>query len=336
MALAIEEVLGFYRELWQLANDDLQAAGRGYAVIIRGFRQDLADEIEAIAQAAGQPSWALFALNARSELFNNARIGRTGGLGLPAECTVVFDTRRALLAQNWDWARFLEDRVLDLQIDLGNGTCMRTLTEPGILAKIGLNSHGLGVGLNILATRKPLRGVPVHLLLRALLECRNLAEAESLVREHAPGKASHVLLADAGGACVSAEFTGDGVEFLAPERGSLLHTNHYLARESLNDAEVFTSTRPRLETAKAFREEGVDSGQPDWVEKLLAEQSLGENSVCKPWSTAGIRGFGEVGTVFTVLMNLPARRLEIRPGSDPDEAFYSVSLGSTKPSQPAM
>jgi hypothetical protein len=78
------------------------------------------------------------------------------------------------------------------------------------------------------------------------------------------------------------------------------------------------------------------SGDTRWVEKLLSEQALGENSVCKPWSAGGIRGFGEVGTVFTVLMDLRGRRLSIRPGPDPQAAFYSVSLGSTNPSQPAM
>ena len=49
---------------------------------------------------------------------------------------------------------------------------MSTFTEAGLLAKTGLNDAGLGVTLNFLASDADggLDGMPIHLLLRMLLE----------------------------------------------------------------------------------------------------------------------------------------------------------------------
>ena len=69
---------------------------------------------------------------------------------------------------------------------------MTTLTEFGVLAKIGVNDAGLGVMLNMLhhgaddqrPVGEPRIGFPVHVLLRTLLEdCASVDEARDLVRQ---------------------------------------------------------------------------------------------------------------------------------------------------------
>jgi hypothetical protein len=37
-------------------------------------------------------------------------------------------------------------------------------------------------------------------------------------------------------------------------------------------------------------------------------------------------GFGDVGTVFTVLMDLRAGEMQVRPGASPETPFYPVSV----------
>ena len=56
----------------------------------------------------------------------------------------------ALLAQNWDWHPDLSASTV-IWIVEHDDSWFATLTEAGILAKIGLNDAGLGVCLNILA-----------------------------------------------------------------------------------------------------------------------------------------------------------------------------------------
>ena len=65
------------------------------------------------------------------------------------------------------------------------------ITEPGIIGKIGLNSSGLGVCLNILRINKRLDGVPVHIVLRAVLDATNINDALDRAKASGQGKASN-------------------------------------------------------------------------------------------------------------------------------------------------
>ena len=59
-----------------------------------------------------------------------------------------------------------------------------TLTEAGILGKIGLNDAGLGVCLNLLSTTADggRDGTPIHVLLRQMLQsCRSVDDAIELL-----------------------------------------------------------------------------------------------------------------------------------------------------------
>src|SRR3954451_3552940 len=94
-------------------------------------------EIEAIAKGADVDPHDLFAVNARTEILAGAD-----------ECSVI--GAGGLLAQNWDWHPDLSDSTVVWIVEMPDGRWFATLTEAGILAKIGLNDAGLGVCLNIL------------------------------------------------------------------------------------------------------------------------------------------------------------------------------------------
>jgi hypothetical protein len=53
---------------------------------------------------------------------------------------------------------------------------------------------------------------------------------------------------------------------------------------------------------------------------------MAELSICRPFSPAVAAGFGNVGTVFTVLMELESRTMHIRRGANPEIPFYRVSF----------
>jgi len=197
------------------------------------------------------------------------------------------------------------------------------LTEPGIIGKIGMNNAGLGVCLNILTTDQRLEGVPVHLLLRAILDCSSMEDVEALLEEHSGGKASHVLAGDSEGRCLSVEFAGRQKRQLQPEGGVLLHTNHYLANDALNSAELFPSTRERYSKARALMLIGKSR---ESIRAMLLDQSEADLSICRPYTLSEIPGFGDVGTVFTLLMDLKQGGMEIRAGSHGDGGFYRVSV----------
>jgi isopenicillin-N N-acyltransferase-like protein len=310
----IEETLDYYRRLFGLGNTALREQAQDFAGIIEAFNPAYAREIEALAAAANIDPLFAFAMNSRSEILNN--------LDVP-ECTAVMNCEDALLAQNWDWSEALEPLVVMLAIEREDGHRLFTLTEPGIIGKIGMNSAGLGVCLNILKTDRALRGVPVHILLRAILDCGSMAQARALVDTTRVGKASHVLIGAANGECLGMEYAAQDSHALQPQAGVLVHTNHYLADVALNTMEAFPSTHERMLRATELL--AADKSRAG-VRAMLLDQSEAELSICRAYSPAATAGFGTVGTVFSVLMELEARTMHIRRGANPETPFYQVAF----------
>ena len=308
----IEEAIGFYRGLFALSDAQLEQQAAYYAQVIDNYSAQYAAEIAGIARGAAVAPWLIYALNSRSEILNNCNV---------PECTSAINTQDCLLGQNWDWSEPLQDLVVLLHIEYDDGHSLSTLTEPGMLAKVGMNNAGIGACLNILQSDTRLRGLPIHLLLRAILDSRDMEQVRALVGAWAPGKASHILVGDASGDYLSVEFAGEQHYLLATQNRLLWHSNHYLASEDLNTQTAFPSTRERyMRAGQLLTEDASAAGL--W--KLLLDRSEGQMSICRPYSPAATPGFGNVGTVFSLLMNLKQGTMRIRPGCDPTQSDYTV------------
>jgi isopenicillin-N N-acyltransferase-like protein len=309
----IAETLDYYRGLFGLSSEALRQEAVHFSGIIRAFSEEYAVEIDAIAAAANIEPLYIYALNSRSEIYNNASIG---------ECTAVYNQPENLLAQNWDWSQPLENLVVLARLEYGDNHRVCMLTEPGIIGKIGMNNRGIGACLNILKQADSISGLPVHVFLRAVLDCRNFHEVVSLLDLVNVGKASHVLFADAVGNGLGVEFAGLRSSRLEPVDGLLLHTNHYLAPDFAAEPDAFPTTHERLARAGEMLAERRDG---EGIRDMLCDQSRGEASICRPYSPSASAGFGDVGTVFTVLMHLSEGRMEIRRGPG-DGEFYPVAV----------
>ena len=159
---------------------------------------------------------ALLAVNARTEVL--------AGAG-PTECSVV--GAGGLLAQNWDWHPELSESTVIWIVETGSGWFV-TLSEAGMLAKIGLNDAGLGVCLNLLRSSEDggHDGTPIHILLRQVLAtCRSVDEAVALLASTKVTASSAVTVAQPGDVA-TVELSPGGANVL---RGSVgAHTNHFL------------------------------------------------------------------------------------------------------------
>lgn len=116
-----------------------------------------------------------------------------------------------MLAQNWDWHPDLASSTLVWVVEHPGGR-FATLTEAGMLGKIGLNDAGLGVGLNLLTTTADggAEGVPIHALLRAVLErCPSVEAAVELLCGATVRASSAVTVATTGDA-VTVELSPGG------------------------------------------------------------------------------------------------------------------------------
>ncbi len=303
----IRQTLNYYQSIFDLPEHRLLELGEYYFGLISAFNIEFAQEISGIAEGAGiDPRWVAV-LNARTEILSYRYASS------PAECTTLFSRPTALLGQNWDWASTLEDLVVVMQIILPEGHVIRMLTEPGIIGKIGLNSTGLGACLNILTIGQPLKGIPVHVVLRGILESRTLEHAREVVEQAGYGKASSILVGHACGKGFNVEFAGSRNVFLDETADILLHTNHYL-HESINLPEDpdFASSYAREAVARQ-RLVLLDSLNRDDMAEILSDRSNRNFPVLRDYRPDP--KLQQLGTVCSIIMDLKARAMSIRKGN---------------------
>jgi len=294
-----------------LDEEQIRTRALQIAKLIEAFDKNYVIEIEAIAEAAEIESWKIFALNARTEILNAP----------VAECTSLYFQETSILGQTWDWIRELEDLIVILRYEYSDGRLITTLTEPGMLAKMGMNNSGLGVCLNFLVSSHELNGVPVHVLLRAILECRSIEEARARIKESGLGKSSHFLVGDASGQCFGTEFAAGTCVEIEAQQGVLVHTNHCIGQGV--ESTLIPTTEERLAKAKASLA-SIDKRNLESMRSILLDDTNGSNSIQSSYHSEEMLGGLQVGTCATITMDLEKQKFYARkgPGNTPDFHLY--------------
>ncbi|MGB7180827.1 MAG: C45 family peptidase [Burkholderiaceae bacterium] len=301
---------------------------------------DLLEELQGIAEGSKVDFSSLMALNCRSEILPPDYLVRATKLAadqLPdaghiSECTsfaFARDGQPVWLAQNWDWVGSQREALVTLEAHPEDGPAYFTVTEAGMLAKIGFNEHGLGVTLNILrsANDGEQAGIPVHVLLRGLLDCEDVSEATDLARGLQYAGSSNVMVADPSGAIASIELAPNGARVLPSEGGQLCHTNHFLHPELAGGDSGLTgnlSTEARLKTA---RENISTINDFDGIKDLLSHTGDGPESVCR-FPDTSLPSDAQVETVVGVAMDLSNKVLQISAAQPSVTAFTAYTLVS--------
>ena len=310
----IADCVGIYRDIFQLDDDALSARAMVH-------RQAIADapgstpyleEIAGIARGSGQPEYIIHALNARSELMADMYPEIN-------ECTAVYFAQTALLGQNWDWNSKLESLFVLMEIHRPDGHRLMTITEPGMLAKIGISSAGVGVCLNFMSSPHELRGLPIHIVLRAILDAGNFNSAITLARHAGPGRSGNVMIGSDSGEAITIEYLADERLEFEPEDGTLLHTNHSLGM-SPEDETLSTSQRYADSCRWCIEHPERDLSA---LQSLLSAKAHPEYPVLREYCKVDGR---MIGTLCTIAMDLPARELHLRIGHDESQQFSCYRL----------
>ncbi len=179
--------------------------------------------------------------------------------------------------------------------------------------------------MNILFSAHELDGLPVHVLTRMVLDCATLDEARALIPRSGLGKSSHLLVADADGACCSMEFAAGERFEVAMNNGVLLHTNHCIAPAATDKATRIPTTVERFDQATAHV--GATTHRDVAAMKtMLLDDSRGACSINMAHHPEPLLDNQPVGTCATIIMELPARRMQIKCGPGAADAFTTVTL----------
>jgi isopenicillin-N N-acyltransferase-like protein len=300
--------------------DEVQRRAGAWRDPIGALDAALLEEMEGIAAGAGRAAAEIVALNARTELLPPSFLGKSAGDA--GECTAIAvqpaasATGTTLLAQNWDWLGAQRGALVVLRAAESAHPALVTLTEAGMLAKIGMNQLGFGVCLNILRSIEDGKraGVPVHVLLRSLLRLGAVDEAIAFASGLAFGSSSNVLCADVKGDAASLEVSPLGVRVLRGDGGTLCHTNHFLAPGTqgwqLELAENL-STVPRLERARTLAGALGEHGLED-LKLALRDESHGFLSICRHPDPSLVEE-ARIETVASVIMDLAHATMHVAP-----------------------
>ena len=343
----VERSLANYRALFEFCGigwSEAQRLGRGYRDVIGDFAPALLEEIEGIAAGAGRAADEILALNARTEILPPTFPGKPSAewlasrLGAPAdfgECTAIAvapprsASGETLLAQNWDWLGAQRDALVVLRVRGADGARGLTLTEAGMLAKIGCNDLGFGVCLNILRSEDDgaAPGVPVHVLLRALLDCGSVRDAIALAGRCRVGASSNVLCADAAGEAAALELSPGGMHVVRGDDGTLCHTNHFLAPQAQRAAVAMPpslSSEPRLACALRHATAAATLGV-EAVQRLLRDETDGLLSVCRH-PDPSLPDEARVETVASVIMEMARGIVHIAPDIPSRTEYVAVPV----------
>jgi isopenicillin-N N-acyltransferase-like protein len=309
MALSseIESTIDFYATIFKKSSSEIIDRAKHFRKVILDYNPAFCDEIEGIAAGAKikEPLW-IYALNSRSEI-----------LALDAtmdanECTALYFQPTALLGQNWDWGRPLEDLAVLMQMKISENHTIQMLTEPGIIGKIGLNSYGIGTCLNILRINQPLNGMPIHIVLRSILESQTLENAKLAIQKSGYGKASNVLCGDPYGNFCDIEFAGDETFMLPSKTPYMVHTNHFLGKPINPTDASFMNSHTRLQVANE-KASKLKQFNIDEMKAILTDRSNSEYPIWRHYKSDN--ELREVGSVATIIMDLKSRKMHVRRGN---------------------
>jgi isopenicillin-N N-acyltransferase like protein len=317
----VAHTVSAYRRLFAARGErpfDVDLWGERAWESIRALAPEHGDEIAGIAEGAGRPVREIAAVNARTELLVAAN--PTG----VTECSTVVALppgRPPVAVQTWDWYDAMSEGWFTWTIPFQDGRVVHTVTEFGMLAKIGVNDRGVGVMLNMLHHRNDAAaaagdeiGHPVHLLSRAILDdAPSVVEAVRIASAATTTASTSLTLVDAGGGAASVELFPGGPGLLEPTDGVLVRTNHFVSdagRDGCLASSISVSTelrRDHLVDAFAGRVPGTAQEVVDAMTHHLADGGVCRHPLTDTDPVLWHR------TLATVSVDVTARTLDVRP-----------------------
>ncbi|MFI1568689.1 C45 family autoproteolytic acyltransferase/hydrolase [Streptomyces sp. NPDC020490] len=258
----------------------------------------LAGEIAGLAAGAGLTLDEATLLQLRREIVGYQRIPTRG------DCTTY--ARPGVLAQTVDLNGNLDDQLAVLEVGHGDRKSL-VLSFAGLLGYLGVNSHGLAVGLNLVLGGRWGPGVPPYLAIRHVLDtATSVRSAVAVLRSLPLASSRTIVLADAAEtACV--EVLGD--EYRVMTARESVHTNHFLAPDftSRDELNVFArnSSLRRLRMAESGLRALPEDADPDEHFAVLSQP---------PICVADDGDIRRERTVAVVVLDTKNGVLHLRPG----------------------
>lgn len=330
----------------QATLDEVLMLGRACLRHHEAFAPELMEEMRGMADATGLGVNELVIMNGFTDfvdiIANPAVLGHTRTNGaLPGEvsdCTAFIvepsasATGYGYLGQTWDMHSSATPYVLMLDLRPQDSPTLLTFTITGCVGMIGMNEHGVAVGINNLLAANGRPGVHWVYVVRKMLAQHTVEDALAILqRAHLSGAHNYLLLGpDATGA-----LRGYNVEHMAtrahvtPVASTYAHTNHCLIQEMINverprKSVSQESTLARHDQASHFLAEQIGRITVDTLMALTRYHAGDGLSVC-----AHAQPGYDVESSGACIMSSSTRELWAVWGNPCQNAYEAFRVGAT-------
>jgi isopenicillin-N N-acyltransferase-like protein len=327
IAHTISAYMAMFRLRAGLRRDGVREQAERFMPVIERATPALFDEMRGIADGAGRDLRDVVAINARTELLY--------GSCAPPECTAVGAVPPATadghirLGQNWDWHPSQAGALVLWILLRDDGPDVLTLTEAGMVGKIGANAAGLAICVNLLTSDGDHMGpaLPMHVILRHVLDtAQSVDEAVGLLTATERCTSCNHLLADRRGMLADVESTPRGQAVLHTDRGILTHTNHCLDRALFahdRGAREHAETIARGERAEQLAlDTPLDAGA---FRAILSDHAHAPYAICRHgWE--GQQPEEQAMTIAAIVCDLTAGTVDLADGTPCSAQWRTIDL----------
>lgn len=280
---AIERNIAFYSKFFEISAgiswQKAQELSKRFLPVIEKYSPEAIEEMQGVAEGSGREFGEILTLNCRSEVLF-AKADACSCVMIPAEKGLGGDV---YMGQTWDWLSSAVGNSVVLKIFKENSPTILMVCEAGLIGGKGLNSEGLGICLNATSVGKGRVGMPLHLLMRNVLEAGLPSEAIKAVSAVPRAGSGTFNIATRNNYEMIIEFSPDNFDVIMSAGEPLIHTNHYLSplfREKDAAKHFIPSTFTRFNTMKKYLKAHQEKMGEKELFALLSNHDNYPESIC--------------------------------------------------------
>jgi isopenicillin-N N-acyltransferase-like protein len=325
----------------QLNKKALHEKALQFVPFIEKYDSEIMEEIRGIAEGAEKSLGEIMFLNARAELSYPQM--KLAGSELLAGCTTLAVTPEAsssghtLAAENWDpWVPQIRLKpFVILKIEQEENPDIICYTEAGIVGgKIGLNSAGIGLGVNGLFTDRDGSdlGVPWSTICRGVLNGNSWYYAINAVLRAKRSTSLNYNISTAEGEAICVETApGYVYDFMYSESGLMPHTNHFLVDRTKTSstpqfqARVIPNSVSRYLQLKERSLQKIGELGIETIQDIFRDHFNYPNSICMHPQD----GFDESetwGTAVSIISDVTTKEMYVACGPPCEYEYERVPL----------
>ena len=309
--------LGMYRQLFEayasLTWEQSVRKAERFEPSIKAYLPDAIEEMQGIAEGAGVAYGDILALNCRSEMMFALPDGCTSMVVPPEDSA----DGRPYIAQNWDWLAPSRETNVVLELRQPPLPTILTICEAGMVGGKGVNSAGLGCGLNAVSIGRGQIGVPLHLLFRGIMNSVKISDAIEAVSKPVRAGCGNFVIGSADGFVLHLEFSPDDFDVLMAGEHSLAHTNHYLSPVFVGQDKLkslFACSYPRLHRARTLLRRFRGNLDREAVWRILADHGNFPDSPCNHEDPRDAQ-WSRYATIYGFFADLAGRAIWVSEGN---------------------